>query len=322
MNPRPPPPKKTFNIILQILNKIQKYHLHKNCLIYLYSKIVIHLLNIHRFCPSASRSSYSFLLYCISLEVGRSSLACVINPAACQVVPPVNLKQTRDIALWIFHLILNQPSSLSFLSPFFLSLFLYLPSSHSQIFDQFSCISLIWLTSCKQEAFFINKSIPNFICCPKYGLILCFFLFFSRSIDIDLGGTKKLTVPVPATLHLSSQPWPGDRPQRFQPHPLHWWPPWHSGAGMGGSLLMTESNTAYSLPTTLHCTFLVFHVKTVHFEAEKLSCSKPHFLNTATPTLLLSLSVMDFFSCLLRLRHQLQQHIKIDHICLHHPIFF
>lgn len=149
-----------------------------------------------------------------------------------------------------------------------------------------------------------------------------FFSFFSWSIDIDLGGTKKLTVPVPATLHLSSQPWPGDRPQRFQPHPLHWWPPWHSGAGMGGSLLMTESNTAYSLPTTLHCTFLVFHVKTVHFEAEKLSCSKPHFLNTATPTLLLSLSVMDFFSCLLRLRHQLQQHIKIDHICLHHPIFF
>lgn len=107
-----------------------------------------------------------------------------------------------------------------------------------------------------------------------------------------LEATKELTVPVPAALHLSSQPWPGDRPPRFQPHPLHWWQPWHSGAGMGGTLLMSESNTAYSLPTTLHCTFLVSHVKIVHFEVEKLSCSKPHFLNTATPTWLLSLSAI------------------------------
>lgn len=133
-----------------------------------------------------------------------------------------------------------------------------------------------------------------------------------------LEATKELTVPVPAALHLSSQPWPGDRPPRFQPHPLHWWPPWHSGAGTGGTLLMSESNTAYSLPTTLHCNFLVSHVKIAHFEVEKLSCSKPHFLNTATLTWLLFLSAMNFSS----LQHQLQQHVEIDHICLHYPIFF
>lgn len=133
-----------------------------------------------------------------------------------------------------------------------------------------------------------------------------------------LEATKELTVPVPAALHLSSQPWPGDRPLRFQPHPLHWWPPWHSGAGTGGTLLMSESNTAYSLPTTLHWNFLVSHVKIAHFEVEKLSCSKPHFLNTATLTWLLFLSAMNFSS----LQHQLQQHVEIDHICLHYPIFF